>query len=250
MEGEHTTEEKKPFFIRRIYEKKYKALLIIPFVLLILAIGQIAMQTINTGDFINKGVSLKGGLSVSLEKTDNIIELEQYILDEFPNADIAVRSLDSAGAQIGITIDASGVEAEELINSLETRYGELSKEEYSVEVMGSSLGESFFRETFIAVLIAFGLMGIVVFIYFRTPIPSAAVILAAASDIIVTVAIVNVLGIKLGTAGIAAFLMLIGYSVDTDILLSTRVLKRKEGRVIERVYSAMKTRNDDERNNY
>ena len=42
-------------------------------------------------------------------------------------------------------------------------------------------------------------------------------------------------------AGIAAFLMLIGYSVDTDILLSMRVLKMKEGSVMDRVYSAMKT---------
>jgi len=35
--------------------------------------------------------------------------------------------------------------------------------------------------------------------------------------------------------------MLIGYSVDTDILLSTRVLKRTEGTIMHRVYSAMKT---------
>jgi len=35
--------------------------------------------------------------------------------------------------------------------------------------------------------------------------------------------------------------MLIGYSVDTDILLSTRVLKRKEGSIMDRVYNAMRT---------
>ena len=65
--------------------------------------------------------------------------------------------------------------------------------------------------------------------------------LAAASDIIVTLAIFNLTGMKLGTAGIAAFLMLIGYSVDTDMLLSARVLKRREGTVMERVLGAMKT---------
>ena len=84
-------------------------------------------------------------------------------------------------------------------------------------------------------------MGIVVFIYFKTFAPSMAVILAALSDIVVTLGVFNLTGIKLSTAGIAAFLMLIGYSVDTDILLSTRVLKRKEGSVMDRVYSAMKT---------
>ena len=35
--------------------------------------------------------------------------------------------------------------------------------------------------------------------------------------------------------------MLIGYSVDTDILLTTRVLKRKEGTVFDRIIDSMKT---------
>ena len=35
--------------------------------------------------------------------------------------------------------------------------------------------------------------------------------------------------------------MLIGYSVDTDILLTTRLLKRKEGTINERALDAMKT---------
>ena len=84
-------------------------------------------------------------------------------------------------------------------------------------------------------------MAIVVFIYFRIPIPCLAVVFSAFSDIVVTVAVVNLLGIKLGTAGIAAFLMLIGYSVDTDILLTTRVLKRKEGTEFERILSSVST---------
>jgi preprotein translocase subunit SecF len=49
------------------------------------------------------------------------------------------------------------------------------------------------------------------------------------------------MGVKISTAGIAAFLMLIGYSVDTDILLTIRVLKRKEGTVNERIISSIKT---------
>ena len=41
--------------------------------------------------------------------------------------------------------------------------------------------------------------------------------------------------------GIAAFLLLIGYSIDSDILLTTKVLKRRMGTLFERVKSAMKT---------
>ena len=84
-------------------------------------------------------------------------------------------------------------------------------------------------------------MGIVVLLYFRKVIPALIVILAVISDIIATLAVVNLLGIKISTAGIAAFLMLIGYSVDTDMLLSTRMLKRKDLSMRNRIFSALKT---------
>ena len=112
---------------------------------------------------------------------------------------------------------------------------------YSTEIMGSSLGASFFRETIIAVIVAFILMSIVVVLYFREFIPSVAVILCCFSDIMETLAVVNLIGMKVSTGGIAAFLMLIGYSVDTDMLLTTRVLKRKEGTLMSRVLSSVNT---------
>jgi preprotein translocase subunit SecF len=45
----------------------------------------------------------------------------------------------------------------------------------------------------------------------------------------------------MSSAGLVAFLMLIGYSVDTDILLTTRILKRHEGELNERFFGAFKT---------
>ena len=59
--------------------------------------------------------------------------------------------------------------------------------------------------------------------------------------ILITLAVIILLDVKLSTAGIAGFLMLIGYSVDTDILLSTRVLKRVGSSVYDRTLNAMKT---------
>lgn len=277
--------EKRKFSLKEFYDKQYKKLLIFPILLLVLAIGQIAFQTASTGDFINKGVSLKGGLTISIDRVIDISSLQDYLSERFPEADISVRALSMAGSQIGIIVEASDVKADELVKFLEKKL-ELTKEQYSVEVMGSSLGASFFRETFRALILAFLFMGIVVFlyfgenlksklmavtltilampvvylstsllmrifslilitaliyIYFRYSIPSFAVVLAALSDIVITLAIVNMLGMRLSTASIAAFLMLIGYSVDTDILLSVKVLRRKEGSILDGILSAMKT---------
>jgi preprotein translocase subunit SecF len=106
---------------------------------------------------------------------------------------------------------------------------------------GSLFSENFYKQLLIAILIAFIFMAVVVFILFRTTIPSLAVIISAFADIVMTLVLVNILGIKMSTAGIIAFLMLIGYSVDTDIMLTTRMIKRKEGTLNERTLGALKT---------
>ena len=84
-------------------------------------------------------------------------------------------------------------------------------------------------------------MGAVIALLFREPVISGAVMLAAFSDIVESYALMSLLGIKLSMPTIAALLMLIGYSVDSDILLTTRILKRREGRIVDRIFDAMIT---------
>ncbi len=235
--------------ILNFYDKKYKPLMLIPITLLVLAIIIIGIQTATTGSFIHKDVSLKGGVTLTITKETNIdiTQLEKSLEQKFTNNDISIRSIKKAGTQIGVIVvaDIEGTNKEQLnsfIDVIESKIGyELREEDYSIEIMGSSLGASFFKEAIIALIFAFILMSVVVFAYFRTLIPSLAVVLSALSDIVVTLAIVDLIGMKLGTGGIAAFLMLVGYSVDTDMLLTTRLLKRKEGTVFERTISSVKT---------
>lgn len=230
-------------FLKNIYNKQYKKLFILPILLLILALAQIAYQTATTGDFVNKGISLKGGSTITISKNLDSLELQNYLDSQFRGAEISVRSLTELGTQTGIIVETSAQTNEEIATIISTikQTVELQKEEYAVEIVGAQLGESFFKQTIIAIIVAFVLMGVVVFAYFRTLAPSLAVILAAFSDIVITIAIFNLTGFKLSTAGIAAFLMLIGYSVDTDLLLSARVLKRKQGTVFDRILNAMGT---------
>tara|TARA_Y100000310_G_scaffold339842_1_gene433798 strand:+ start:20927 stop:21850 length:924 start_codon:yes stop_codon:yes gene_type:complete len=241
------TEVKSKFSgIKKFYEGQYKKLLIIPFALLFIAILLIGLKFATQGDFINRDVSLKGGVTITVP-IDQVIDLqllENTISSKFPQNDIATKSLSKFGTQVGVIVEAD-IEQDQT-NKLIEEIGsalniKLNTVDYAVEIVGSSLGASFFKDLTIALSIAFLFMALVVFVYFRTLVPSIAVILAALSDILITLAIVNILNIKLSAAGIAAFLMLIGYSVDTDILLSTRVLKRREGTEMERIYGAMKT---------
>ncbi len=231
--------------ITKIYEEKYKTLLIIPFLLLMLALVQISVQYVQTGDVVNRGISLKGGSTITIEYSTpfDIPALKAHLSSSLPQGHVALRTLRSAGTIVSVAVDSDAQEEAEIDALLKAirQNVPLPPQSYSVEIVGSSLGKSFFLQMITSLLIAFILMGVVVFIYFRSAAPSAAVILAAFSDIVVTLAVFNLTGIKLSSAGIAAFLMLIGYSVDTDILLSTRVLKRQHGTIMERIYSAMKT---------
>jgi preprotein translocase subunit SecF len=79
------------------------------------------------------------------------------------------------------------------------------------------------------------------FIYWKFNVPSFAVVLSAFADILMTLVVIDLMGMKLSSAGIIAFLMLIGYSVDTDILLTNRVLKSTNGSINHRIFGAFKT---------
>ena len=81
----------------------------------------------------------------------------------------------------------------------------------------------------------------IVFIVYKFAVPASAVIAAATCDVIIALGGMSIFGIELKPASLAALLMLIGYSVDSDILLTSRTLKRKVGTINERIDNAMKT---------
>ena len=231
--------------IEPFYNRHYKLGIIFPFVILLISFIIIGQKYSAVGDFMERDVSLKGGLSATLytDKSIDINGLESSIKQNFPKSDITIRKLTdfSTGKVIGITIEATNVNADGLKGLLSEKSGiELTEENLSMEEVGSSLGESFYKELLYALIFAFLFMAIIIFVVFRTPIPCLAVILSAFTDIVATLAVIDLLGIKISSGGIAAFLMLIGYSVDTDILLTTRVLKRQEGSVFDRMYAATK----------
>jgi len=107
--------------------------------------------------------------------------------------------------------------------------------------IGPALGNLFWDSAWKVALIAVILIIIVIFIFFRELIPSLAIIAAAVFDVFAALAGMSLFGIGLGLASIPALLMLVGYSVDTDILLTTRILKRSYGDATKRAYDAMKT---------
>jgi preprotein translocase subunit SecF len=220
------------------YDKSYKLILLVPVAILVLSLVYLVIFHNQTGDLINRDVSLKGGTTITLLGDIDAVKLEAQLKEKIP--DISFRSLSELGSgkQIALVIESS-MQPEELKSEIESILDyKLTDENSSIEFTGPSLSANFYRQLIIALIISFVLMSIVMF---KSFIPSIAVIFAAFADIVMALALVDYLGIKLSAAGIAAFLMLIGYSVDTDILLTTRALKKTEGTLNQRIYGAFRT---------
>jgi preprotein translocase subunit SecF len=110
----------------------------------------------------------------------------------------------------------------------------------SFKEIGASLSKFFLAKTQEIVLWAFALSAIIIFFIFRSAAPSLAVIFGAFSDIAITLGAMALFGIPLTLASIAALLMLIGFSLDTDVLLTVRIMKRREDTAPARAFQAMK----------
>ncbi len=223
------------------YDRYYKVMLLPPIILLVLSFIYLASFYASNGDFILKDSSLSGGTTITIQADADNVMLETALKEKFPDSYVRTITDISTGKHIALLVSSSAT-PEELQPEIEKILGiELTSENSNVEFSGSSLGQDFYRQLITAIIISFVLMSIVIFILFRTFVPSIAVIFAALADIVMTLAVVNLIGVRLSAAGIAAFLMLIGYSVDTDILLTTRVLRKKEVSVNQRIYSSFKT---------
>ena len=111
----------------------------------------------------------------------------------------------------------------------------------SFNEVSASLSAKFLSQAVNVVLYSTVLVCIAVFLIFRTIAPSIAVLTGALSDVLIAMGAMGLFGIPLTLASFAALLMLVGFSLDTDVLLTMRVIKMREGTARERAYDAMKT---------
>lgn len=218
----------------------YKFLLVVPLFLLLLSAGILINQYSQTGEWFLRSIELRGGTSITINTAEklNLGQIETHLKTKFHPIQVReIRSLEGYGT---IIETSSEVDVDEIL--AEISYLGIDTSDNSIESIGPSLGMTFWSQAQIAIITAFIFMGIIVFVIFRTFVPSLAVIMSAMSDILITLAFMQIFGIELSLAGLAALLMLIGYSVDTDIMLTSRLLKESEEKTLnQKLKRALKT---------
>ena len=202
------------------YNMDTKKMIRIPLVILVICIGILCSFLVMYGTPVRLGYDFTGGTVITVPSTKDV----GYLEEKYQAYDLLfVRDM---GSRTMLQFGPMDPDREkEVRDSIIQEYG---VENVQLDYSGATFGKDLQHLAIIAIVISFVLMAIVVFVAFRIPLPSFMVILCAASDIIMSMAMMDIFGIELTLGSLAALLMLIGYSVDTDILLTNKVLKEKK----------------------
>ena len=210
-----------------------RQLVAIPLAALAIAVAIILGAFVLSGSPVSLGLDFTGGTELRLSAAD---ASGGDIETAFEDAGIDVASVRSIGAGDSYVLTTQETDTE----AIEAVAQEVGDEVQSVDSRSASFGSDTQREALLGGLIAFVGMSVLVGLIFRTLVPSIAVVASAFSDIVIPVALMNVFNIELSLGAVAALLMIIGYSVDSDILLNNHILRRHGG-FYESAYRAMRT---------
>jgi preprotein translocase subunit SecF len=186
---------------------------------------------VSTGMPVTPGIDFSGGTAVTIFSTDTKEQLQSTFAG-YPLVDI------SEGVNNGYFLKFGAMDDAKFRSLTALIYQKFP--DAKVDQIGETFGKTLQSQAVLALIFSFIGMAIVIFVAFRTFVPAVAVVLSAFADMVMTAATMNIVGIPLSLGTLAALLMLIGYSVDSDILLTNRVLKR-QGKLNDKLTGAFRT---------
>lgn len=207
-----------------------KQLVSIPLGVLTVALLVLLVGTALTGAPVSLGTEFTGGTELTVETSESATEVEETFDQQLGS----VTPIASSSDKYVVTFQSKDIE------SITKQADEAGYTTTSVQTVSASFGAETQRLALYGLAVAFTGMSVLIFLVFRTAVPSLAVVLSAFSDIMIPLSLMAVLGIELTLGTVAGLLMLIGYSVDSDILLTNSVLRRSDG-FYESTYRAMRT---------
>jgi len=207
-----------------------RQIMLVPIAVVILALISLGVTYVSTGSPVKLGIEFTGGTLITVPGIGSE-ESAASVFADYPLQD--VRDIGNRYMlQFGPMSDSEYSQLVKLAND--------QFESPDIRHMGPIYSKELQSQVARYLPLSFILMAIVVFVVFRELVVSGLVVICALADILTAAASMNLTGVELSLGTVAALLMLIGYSVDTDILLSMRVLKRK-GDVDEKIKGAMGT---------
>jgi preprotein translocase subunit SecF len=209
-----------------------RQILLIPLAIIALALIILGVTYLSTGSPVKLGVEFTGGTMVSVPASESM----DIIAEKF--AAYPVLDIRKLGRSYMIQFGPMSESDYKALSSMVTS----QYKDPEIRYMGPIYSSELQSQAIKYIPLSFILMALVVFIIFRKPFISSVVAGCALADILIAAASMNITGVKLSLGTVAALLMLIGYSVDTDILLTKTALARRQTMTVDdSITSAMTT---------
>jgi preprotein translocase subunit SecF len=189
----------------------------------------------NVEGSINNAITHIDDENVSIAYSNSALKLLGQQEQQFANSKTALAAAQGALAAYN---DAF---SKKLEDTLSQKLGLGDNAEFQTQDISPTLGAAAFQSSAFVGILGVILITIVVFIAFRQFVPSGAIVQAMLFDILSGAFGMALFHIPFSLTTLPALLLLIGYSIDTDIMLTSRMLKGKDGSHGERATEAMKT---------
>jgi preprotein translocase subunit SecF len=212
----------------------------VPLAVLVVALAVLGGWYVTQGAPVGLGIDFTGGAELTVETTSPRAEIEAA----FDPQPTSIQQVQTDQNQFILTFQTNEQgqisrlqeRADSVLSPVDGADGVVQR----IQQTSPAFAAGAQTTALIGLAVAFAGMSLLAFLLFRTFIPSIAIVVSAFSDIVIPLALMNVVGIKLSLGTVAALLMLIGYSVDSDILLNNHILRRS-GDFYESTYRAMRT---------
>ena len=200
--------------------------------MLVLGIGAMIYNTANSGSWLNYGVDFAGGTLVHVDFEGDVSVDQIRAVDptwsisrfgEVGENEFVIRSRTFSD---NVTTGASEQVEQRLVGT----FGEGSFQVVRTESVGPTVGAELQERALIAILISFLLTLVYLAVRFQWRFGVAAVI-ATAHDIIVTLGFLALLRSEISVGTVAAFLTIVGYSLNDTIIVFDRIRENLQKQV-------------------
>ncbi|SEW22864.1 protein translocase subunit SecF [Natrinema salifodinae] len=207
----------------------------VPLVVLAVALLVLSGSFLAYGTPVPLGMDFAGGTELTVQTTTSEGQISAAF-DEQPE------SVTGTGGSNQYIVQFSSTDSQALSDQAEANLDQDGDAEIvqSVSSTSASFGQQSQQTALMGLVVAFIGMSAIAFLLFRTFVPSIAIVISAFSDLMIPLAFMRLAGIPLSLGTVAGLLMLIGYSVDSDILLNNHILRRS-GDFYESTHRAMRT---------
>lgn len=211
----------------------------------------LAIHYSSEGTPVPLGMDFKGGTLVRIQNineptSDNVASFrEDFLKSQYisSGAEIETRS-----SQSGIQIETTEIIDEDrqasTANWIKERLTEMGLGDspvVSIDPMGPEIADFYRTKALYAAIAALVAMAVILFVALRRVPVVGNILLVVGLDFLGILGAMTILGVDLTRASMAGILLIFGYAVNTNILLSRNILKRKGGTDRDRAGRAMTT---------